>query len=269
MRSVKYVVPFGILLFAAPAAADAPPDGIVAPAPAQNAAAPRPWLYLDDPRTPEQLGVVAFSRLTYAGFGASPTRPIGGETARPGGTAEVGGEVGLLPFLSAQASAFAGTGYASEAGAVGGMAGLRLSPFDKNGATHASLSGGWIRGLDGKDGAWGRVAFAQDVGRARLGTMVHGEHIAAAGRDAVDLMLTAGASYAVTGPLRLGAEYVAQDIEGALDGDEAEGGVRHFLGPTAAVDLASHRLSLVGGPSFGLSKGSPPVVGRLAIAWAF
>jgi hypothetical protein len=267
MRALKYA--FALALLAAPARADAPPDGLVAPAPVENAPAPRPWLYLDDPRTPSQLGVVAFSRLTYTGVGASPTRPFGAETARPGGVGEVGGEVGLLPFLSAQASAFAGTGYASAAGAVGGMAGLRLSPFDKNGATHASLSGGWIRGLDGNNGTWGRVAFAQDVGRVRLGTMVHGEHIFAQGRDAMDLMVTAGASYAVTGPLRLGAEYVAQDLEGAFDGDEAEGGVRHFLGPTTAVDLASHRLSLVGGPAFGLSKGSPPVVGRLAIAWAF
>jgi hypothetical protein len=268
MRSVKYSVPFGILYFAAPAAADAPPDGLVA-APVESVAAPRPWLYLDDPRTPEQLSVVAFSRLTYTGVGASPTRPFASETARPGGVGEIGGEIGLVSFLSAQASAFAGTGYAPSAGTAGGMAGLRFSPFAKSGATHASASAGWIRGLDGKDGAWARVAFAQDVGRVRLGTMVHGERIFAPGRDALDLMLTAGASYAVAGPLRLGGEYVGQDLEGALDGDEAEGGVRHFLGPTAAVDLVSHRLSLALGPSFGLSKGSPPVAGRLAIAWAF
>jgi hypothetical protein len=268
MRPQAHLAIAFLVLVPRGALADEAPDGVAGAEAVSAAEAPRRWLYLDDPRTPAILGAVAFSRLTYTGIGASPTRPFGAETARPGGTFEMGGEVGLTSFLSAQASAFAATGFGPESAAAGGMAGLRLSPFAKESGTQAAASAGWIRGLDGRDGAWGRVSVAQDIGRVRLGTMLHGEHVFAAGRDALDVMVTAGASYRVTGPLRLGAEYVAQDLEGAFDAEEAEG-MRHFVGPTAAVDLASHRLSLVGGPAVGLSRASPPLVGRLALAWAF
>jgi len=102
----------------------------------------------------------------------------------------------------------------------------------------------------------------------RLAATVHVEHVFAEGRDPLDLMVQAGASVRVVGGFRLGAEYVGQDLEEA-GSPEAEGGIRHFLGPTASVQLVRDRLSIVAGPSFGLSHRSPEVIGRAAAAFGF
>jgi hypothetical protein len=134
--------------------------------------------------------------------------------------------------------------------------------------TRLTASAGYLREMAGANGAWARVAFAQDLGPAVLFATVHGEHMFTAGRDAIDLMLIGGASVRVASHLRLGLEYVAQDVEAALDPEEVEG-MRHFVSPTVGLDLLDQRLSLTAGPAFGLSKTSPSEIGRLAASFAF
>ena len=182
---------------------------------------PRPWLYLEDTVTAAPMHVIGFTRGTYTSV-SSPTRPFGANVARPGGVLEVGAEAGLLPWLSLAASAMGG---GEQGGGFGGLAGVRLAPFaGRWQTTHLVLAGGYLRELSGGSGAWGRLALSQDVGRLRLASTVHGEHVFLTGRDAFDVMVMLGASYKVAGPLRAGVEYVAQDLEGALDSEEAEGG---------------------------------------------
>ena len=88
------------------------------------------------------------------------------------------------------------------------------------------------------------------------------------GRDAVDVMVQAGASYRIVSVLRAGVEYVGQDLEEAFNSG-AEGGARHFVGPTASLQLLSDCLTASAGPAFGLSDRSPRVLGRMAVAYAF
>jgi hypothetical protein len=226
--------------------------------------APRPWLYLDDPSVPAPLHTVAFTRATYT-RDASPTRPFGANVSRPGGILEAGAEVGLLPGLSLAASGFGG----GDQLGFGALAGVRFEPM--HGVwktTHAVLSGGYLRELNGGDGAWLRVSIAQDIQRLRLGVTAHGEHVFAAGRDPVDVLLMAGVSYAVAGPLRAGIEYVAQDLEESFS-DEAEGGMRQFLGPQVALELLDRRLSIAGGPAVGLGPQSPAYTGRFSLAYEY
>lgn len=226
--------------------------------------APRPWLYLDDPSLPAPLHVVAFTRATYA-RDPSPTRPFGANVSRPGATVEMGGEVGLLPRLSLMASGFGG----GDQLGFGALAGLRFEPFQGlSKSTHAIVSGGYLRELNGGDGAWLRFAITEDFARLRLGATAHGEHVFAGGRDAVDLLVMAGASYALARPLRAGLEYVAQDLEESL-GAGAEGGVRQFVGPQMSVELLEKRLSIAGGPAFGIAPQSPVFTGRLSVAYAY
>jgi hypothetical protein len=232
--------------------------------PAAPEVAPRPWLYLDDPSVPAPLRVIAFTRATYA-KDDSPTRPFGANLARPGGILEAGAEVGVLPRLSLAASGFGG----GDQLGFGALAGVRFEPFAGfSPSTHLVLSGGYLRELNGGDGAWARVGFAQDIARLRLGATVHGEHVFAAGRDAVDVLVMAGASYNVAGPLRAGLEYVAQDLEETF-GDEAEGGARQFLGPQMALELFDKRLSIAAGPAMGLTPESPKFSGRFALAYEY
>jgi hypothetical protein len=133
----------------------------------------------------------------------------------------------------------------------------------------AVASAGYARELTGANGTWARVAITQDFGPMRLATTLHGEHIFAAGHDAVDMTAMLGANVRVAPFLRAGAEYVAQDLEGALDPEEAERGVRHFLGPSASFTLLDERLTIAGGPAFGLSAISPRVLGRVAATYSF
>jgi hypothetical protein len=227
----------------------------------------RPWLYAGDARPAAPLQALALSRFTYTSTD-SVTRPFASNVGTPGAMFELGGEVGLLPRLSLQATGTTGESGTAHALGTGGTAGLRVSllPAEWD-STHLVVAAGYLRELSGGNGAWGRASLQQDVGRARFAGTVHGEHVFAQGRDSVDVMVILGTSYRVAGPLRLGVEYVGQDLEETLD-DQAEGGPRHFVGPTAAVRLLGERLSVVGGPSFGLAR-APSVLGRVAVAYSF
>ncbi len=258
-----------LVAVASPARADrtpeVAPDVPSRPAAPEPSVAPQPWLYLDDPTIPDPLHVVARSRVTYTDS-ASPSRPFGANVAHPGGVVELGAEAGLLPWLSVSADAFGSENRPS----MGVVAGLRVAVLGgRGGGTHLVLSGGFLRELSGGNGAWGRVSVTQEMGRVRLAATAHGEHVFEGGRDAIDLMIMAGASVRVAGPFRLGVEYVAQDLEGAIEADEAEKGVRHFFGPTASLELLAHRLSVTAGPALGLSRESPALLGRLGIAYAY
>ena len=239
------------------------PDRPKVLAPLGEQPAPHGWLYLDDPTTPGPLTVVAHTQATYTS--ASADRAFAFDTGRPGAVLEAGADVGLLSWLSLTASGYGG----GERGRAGAVAGVRVSLLPRSATTHLVLAGGAMREMSAAVGVWGSATFEQDLGRARLASTVRAVHSFAAGRDAADVMVTAGASYRLAGPLRGGVEWVAQELEGLLDDEEAEGGVRHFLGPSASVELLDRRLSVVVGPAFGLSSGAPPLIGRMSVAYLF
>ena len=58
--------------------------------------------------------------------------------------------------------------------------------------------------------------------------------------DEVDLMFTLAASYAVADWARLGVESVLEDTEGFWEEEEAEGGAKLLLGPTASFAVAQN-----------------------------
>ena len=226
------------------------------------------WLYVDDGVAPAPLQAVGISRFTYTGGTTGALRPFASNVARPGALVEAGGEVGVTPWLSLSIVGTNDGRPAAEVAASGFVAGLRVTPLGR-GATGLSLSGGVLRELGGSAGVWARASVSRELGRLQLAATVHGEHVVAQGRDGLDVMVMAGASYRMTGVLRAGVEYVAQDLEGAgMDGGDAEQGMRHFVGPTVALALHPG-LTLSGGPAFGLSHGSPSSLGRIALACAF
>ncbi len=279
---------------ASPARADEP--SVDKPRVADQAARAidRAWLYLDDARVaaPGQVIATTSASFTQVGVNPDPTsapyRAFAFNTAQPGALVSVGGEVGLLPRLSLMAIGQAQLGGEGAAAvSPGAIAGLRveLSPSTWR-DVHVLASGGYLRETwaaptrdadtgalsggepNGGDGAWGELAVSADLRRLRLGLTAHGEHVFAAGRDAVDAMVKAGASVRVVDWLRAGVEWVGQDLEEAFV-DQAEGGARHFVGPTLAAQLLQERLTIVAGPSVGLSDASPKLIGRLALSYGF
>ncbi|HVP62678.1 MAG TPA: hypothetical protein VMT11_19125 [Myxococcaceae bacterium] len=228
------------------------------------------WMFADSSQLPGQLQAAVISRFTYNGSG-NPARPFASNLGSPGGMGEIGGEIGLTDWMAVQAIGVLGRDYVTNGGSTGATAGLRFGLFPrawKN--VQMVLNGGWVHELSGGNGAYGRLQLGLEFGRFRGQVSTHVEHIFATGRDPVDVMLTAGASMRVLSWLRLGAEYVGQDLEGEFDPAEAEGGPRHLLGPTIALTFMDERLSIVGGPAFeigGLNPGS--VMARAGISYAF
>jgi hypothetical protein len=302
----RFVVltPLALVSFARAAAAD-PNDPPSAPDATQAEAAPakaidRTWLYADDARVPEPWTVVGMTSASYTSVGSSPSRiaspfpsswysGFGGNTAQAGGMVSLGAEAGILPHVSIMAAGQMGFGGVEGTANpnAGAIAALRFQVLPSAWEhVHLVVSGGYLREASvgpvhdedtdtwtaptpgGANGAFGQVAFVGETGRLRMAATVHGEHVFSPGRDGVDVMVQLGASMRVMGRLRLGVEYVGQDLEEAFKG-EAEAGARHFVGPTASMQVFQDRLSIVAGPSFGLSDLSPQLLGRLAVAYAF
>ena len=300
LRSIAVLLAGSGMLFGASNAAadDGPLDH---PTPTEDAgrhAIDRTWLYTDDARVAAPMTVIGTTSLSYTEPGSNPSRvgspypnaysAFSANTAQPGAMVAAGGEVGLLPRISVLALGQMGVGGVEGAPSpsAGAIAGVRvlLSPLVSG--FHVTLSAGYLREAwsgpfydadagkwwpgspHGDNGAWAQAAFSTDVQRLRLATTLHAEHIFADGRDGVDVLAELGASYRVVSDVRLGVEYVGQDLEESFDAG-AEGGARHFIGPVASWQLLERRLSIVGGPSIGLSSRSPAYVGRLGLSYGF
>jgi hypothetical protein len=212
-----------------------------------------------------------------------------GNVAQPGAMLAFDAEMGLLARLSVTASIGMGLVDAAASPSIGGMAGLRFLALSSSWAhTRLVLSCGYLREAwdgaiydtdrsppvwlpgapHGDNGAWFMAAFSGDVQRLRLAATALGEHVFSNGRDPLDVRVDLGASYLIAGDFRLGAEYVGQDLEETFS-PTAEGGARHFVGPTASLQLLQERVTVVGGPSIGLSSQSPEFVARVAASVGF
>lgn len=212
-------------------------------------------------------------------------------TAQPGGQVIVQGELGLYSHISLLGNVMVGAGGVGAVPSpdVGGTVAARFQVLpDSWTHTHLVIAGGyvreawnppaydddktppvWLPGMaGGTNGGYIQVAMSGDLGRLRMNGMVHGQHTFADGRDPLDVTVDLGATYRVAGEFRLGAEYVGQDLEESFS-PGAEGGARHFLGPVAALQLWNRRITILGGPSVGLSAISPDFVARLAMSAGF
>lgn len=241
-------------------------EAVTSSGPSTAVAVDRSWLYNDPARVATPGRTVGVLRVSYGG--GSPTRAFNANVGSPGALLEVGGEIGLADRLSAVAIGAQGQDAAGSAH-TGALLGLRWSALSRS-VRHTQLvvSGGFLRELQGNNGTWGRVSLGQDVGLARLALAVHGEKMFAAGRDSLDVMVTAGATMRVSDTVRAGVEYVGQDLEGTL-GVESEGGARHIVGPVVSAALWSQKVSLVGGPAVALGDAQPRVLARVGAACQF
>ncbi len=233
---------------------------------ARRTAEERAFVYSVDPITPAR-GTVTAESSVGVGSGVAALRPLpsasDARTVESSLTASVGVGAGLAPFVSGVRGF--GDGAASGTGLV---AGLRWQLPIGDGPFHVGLVGAGFRELGGGFGGYARLTGSYDVDKLRLGGNLHVEHVFGGGRDGADLVVSLGASYRVLPGLRLGAEYVGQDLE-ELGAPAAEGGAKQYAGPTFAIDLDRGRAQIVGGPAFGLGGNSARVLGRASIVVSF
>jgi hypothetical protein len=117
----------------------------------------------------------------------------------------------------------------------------------------------------------GLIGFTSDLGRVVINLDVRAAHYFHDGRDPVDVFLTFGVAARVGRILRLGVEYVGEELEAISGGDDADDTVtgRHYVGPMAALYLAGGRLriSATGGVVLANREVGPVVRGSLG--WRF
>jgi hypothetical protein len=227
----------------------------------------RPFLYLVDPRLPASLTAVGSYAASFTSTEAA-ARPLGANANRTGFVNELRLDFGLVDRLSTFGTARFAPPLEAESGVRGAFdAGFRVlvtSPAST--ALRVGVDGAFLRDFSASNGGVLRATATFDAGPLRLGTLVHSEKVFASGRDDVDLYVVMGASVRAVERLRVGAEYVAQDLE-EIGEPAAEGGVRQFA--SASVAWAADRFSVAAGPALGLGGHSPTLLGRLQASMAF
>jgi hypothetical protein len=251
-------------------AAAAASDGRESPAPRRHAEE-RPFAFLLDPTTPSAGDLSVEYALGYAS-GTAADRPLPSTLAPTGAQHALTFSYGLTDRIAPVASirllqpTNGGGGPAKATGNVG----ARFLLTDPEGSRfRLAVATIVFREFEGDAGAYARVAASYDIGKLRLAANVHLEHVFADQRDAVDVLALAGVSYKVLEPLRVGVEYVGQDLEGMADDEEAEGGAHHYVGPSVAVVLMRDRLQLTAGLAAGLGEQAQPMVGRVGALMTF
>lgn len=232
----------------------------------------RPFLFAQDTRTARSMRVLGSYRVTW-GSSAGALRPIGANALGvPGFLHEFGGEFGLTDRVSLRVYGLvvdpttSATGGPVQ-GTVGGEFRARVLG-GADGPHQLTVGLGAMRELRGDVAFQARVAGTMQFGALRLAGNLVMERSTRGDADGVDVIVVAGASYAVTRWLRVGAEYVGQDLEAAWDPEEREG-VRHLAGPTVSLFSERAGLQFVGGPAFGLNRDSPDVVVRAGLSYGF
>ncbi len=232
--------------------------------------AERPFVYTEDPTTVAAGGLGVGYTAGFAS-GTAAERPLPANIGAPGVmhalTISVGATSRVEPFVTARVLEATDRAKTTRAGGGGGLK-VQLTRSDARGLRLA-LVGGVGREAQGAWLGWGRLAVTYDFGALRLAANGHVERAFAAQRDTVDLLVFAGASYRVVEGVRTGIEYVGQDLEDAFEAEEAEGGARHYAGPTLAIGVDHGRVQLVAGPAFGLNRQARGLLGRASVVVQF
>jgi len=114
-----------------------------------------------------------------------------------------------------------------------------------------AAGGGVRRELGGTNVLTARIIAGQETETWRLHGNVIFQKPLDPGRDAVDLMTSAGWARLVTPALAIGVEAIGEDLEGFWDSTETEGGARLLVGPSVRVAPGGRRWQVLvaGGPA--------------------
>jgi hypothetical protein len=234
--------------------------------PGRVTAQEHPFAFVTDPSTPSARDL-AVSYMFGLGSGISEDRPIPVNMAAANGShtfsLAYGITSGIAPFAAGtfaeddqnQQTSILSAGLAWQVNRPGAPFKLMLS------------AAGTHEGQTGANGVTTLVATSVDLRELRLAANVRADKTWATDRDKLDWFVLMGTSYRL-GAVRVGAEYVGQDLE-AMGGDDAEGGARHSLGPTLALDLDHGRYQLVVGSGFGLNARTPQAIVRAGLTFTY
>jgi hypothetical protein len=229
----------------------------------------RPFLYMPEAALPVPGHAAMDLSIAFAAS-TGATRPLAAIPVSDQPVGALTGEWGVVRRLSlvgqAAFASLPGDGNTIASAVSGGIHALLVDP-----SSHAFRIATLVvvqRELSGAIAVATDFHGQYDFGRWRLAGCEHIEHAFAQGRDAVDLYSVIGVSARVRESWRVGAEYVAQELEALFDREEAEGGLRHFMGANASASLG-RRWIVTFGPAFGVDSASPRVMARASVATLF
>ncbi|MCB9680602.1 MAG: hypothetical protein H6733_03950 [Alphaproteobacteria bacterium] len=133
-----------------------------------------------------------------------------------------------------------------------------------------TLGAGWAVDARGFHALTGVLAFAGEAGRVDVTVNARLAHVFEPERDPVDVRVSAGTLVRATPWLRAGVEYAGVELEEKPDDeDAADGGGRHYVGPTVVLSaMKDHLRFSVGGGAVVAGWGVGPAVQGSA-AWQF
>jgi len=224
----------------------------------------RPFAFVTDPSTPSARVATLEYRLGFAS-GMDAERPLPADLTSAGGSHSFAFAYGL----TSRWAPFAGVTLHERGKKANVLAGAKVLLGDPSAPLQVAIVAAGLREAGGAFGLQLLGAASYDVGRLRIAGNVQGEKIFNQGRDEIDLLVMAGTAWRVGSSVRLGAEYVGQDLEALYEDDEAEGGARHMIGPSVSLDLGGGRYQLGVAVGFGLNRETPAALARAQLAFSF
>jgi hypothetical protein len=267
MKTALAVAPLAVALLAAAAPAFAVEDQPAATV--ERRPVEQPFLYMNDTHGPAPRQLLGSYGLAYS---SSPgaIRPVPGHFDQEGVVHLLALEAGIVPRLQLFGTTMVAQAIGhSDVGAVavtGGARVLLTSPRAEHFRLMADVA--FLREFGAEFGIAAQLTASSDLGRVRLAASLHAEHIFADHRDPIDLYAVVGASVRLHRLVRVGAEYVVEDLEAAFDPEEAELGARHYLGPDVALSLVRDHLLVTVGAAVQLAQ-APGVLARGAVSYVY
>lgn len=223
--------------------------------PSRSEAQARPFVYSLLPDAP----VATVNRLSAdLAYGHDVFHGLGAENFEQ--------RLGLLVPLRRALTLMAEAGWAPHDDATGSDASVRgelLARLPLRGRATLALGAGGMYDYSRTPVALGRLVFGYTWAHTQAAANLRLEHPFSSDsgqeqRDPVDVIMTLGLSHAVNGTVRLGVESVAEDLEGLVESDEAEGGAKLMVGPSLgfAPPRAQWSALVIAGPVLHLSQSS-------------
>jgi hypothetical protein len=186
----------------------------------------RPFIFTLVPAMPGNLNTIMHYDAAY-----------GNQTFEPLGSDNVEQNIGLQASLSESFMIVARVGLAMDDNSTRSAEHVELLGHilkSENNNVDFSLGSGIRHEYSGTNVLLGRAIIGRRFNDWQLYSNILLEKPLSAGRDEIDLILTMGWSYNLTGALDLGLEAVGEDLEGFWEAEEAEGGARLFVGPVVS-----------------------------------
>ncbi len=223
----------------------------------------RPFAFVVDPSTPGRGGF-SMGLSVGMGSGIAPDRPLPVTLAASGLSNAVTATYGVGERVAPYASAIL-----MDQRAATVAAGVTVQLARPTAPLRATISAGALHeGSTGANGATLLAAASLEEGPVRIAGNLRTEKMFAASRDRLDVVAVAGGSVRIAGGVRVGGEYVGQDLEETFS-TGAEGTALHAIGPDAALELEGGRYQLTAATLFGVTPASPRALVRAGFSLNF